>query len=129
MDWLMMIASSQGVQLSLSGALGGLARWLMVIVMDKKMATKQGLATVALGALVGAYVTPQAGHTIAAAFEFIFRSPMDPEKAPFFNAFLLGILGVAAVGFAIDAFSFWTKKKLAGDDNVPDSPKPADGGS
>lgn len=129
MDLLMMILSAPGVHLSLSGAFGGVARWLMIIIMDKKMAIRQGIATVFLGGIVGFFVTPQAGPGIGAAFEFVFRSPPDPEKAPIFNAFLLGVLAVAVIGFAIDTFATWTKRKLAVDEPVPTPPKPVDGGS
>lgn len=128
MDWLILILAHPGVHLSLSGAFGGIARWLMIIILDKKMAIRQGIATVLLGGILGFFVTPQAGPAISEAFELVFRSPPDPEKAPIFNAFLLGVLGVLVIGFAIDTVTSWTQRKLAGDQSVPTPPKP-DGGS
>lgn len=129
MDLLIMIWGFSAVHLTFSGAMGGVTRWLLLgVIMSRPMTASQILATVFLGGIVGFFVTPQAGPALSEAFEFLFRSPPDPEKAPIFNAYLLGILGIGIVGFAIDTFTSWTKRKLANDAAVPPSPKPADGG-
>lgn len=122
MDFLTMIAQQPGTPLIVAGALGGVARWLFVILIDKKMAISQGLGTIVLGAILGYYVSPN----FEGLTNLMFSSfTADPSRLPSFSAFATGVGGVGVVGFIID---WWTNriKKPNPEPGVDPTPTPGD---
>lgn len=124
MDWLA-ILTAPGVQISVAGGFGGISRWLFIIIMDRKMGFQQGMATILLGGILGFFVSPHMGNALA-SLPFMDGLATDSDKLPTFNAFALGILGVAVIGYAID-WANKRKEKLDGEPAVTPTSKPADG--
>ncbi|TXH09168.1 MAG: hypothetical protein E6R03_17160 [Hyphomicrobiaceae bacterium] len=115
METLMQILGSTAV----AGGFGGVARWGLVIVLDRRMAISQGLATVMLGGIFGHFFSP---YISTQALLNMIGVQADPEKIPTLNAFVLGLIIVGAAGAILD----WrfTKKKPPADEPVTPTTKP-----
>lgn len=120
MNLLLMILGSPGTSLVVAGGMGGIARWLFVILVDRKMAVPQGVGTVLLGAILGYYVSPNFEGLVA---PILSGFSTDPARLPVFAAFSTGVGGVGVVGFIID---WWAnrRKKLTQEPSVDPAPKP-----
>ena len=119
MEFLALIAAAHDTPLIVAGGIGGIARWLFVILVDKKMALRQGLATVLLGAILGFFSPNFEGLVVPILSGF----SADPSRLPAFVAFITGIGGVGVVGLVID---WWSNrgKKLNQEPDVDPTPAP-----
>lgn len=123
MDLLTAILTAPGTSLVIAGGLGGVARWLYVILLDKKMAMTQGIATTVLGAILGYYLSP---NFVGIASSALAAFSQDPGKLPTFTAFSTGVAGVGVVGLGLDWMST-LRKKLIPETPVDPVPKPGGG--
>lgn len=102
MDIIEMLFTRPGVQLIVAGGMGGIVRWISIVLTTKKMSTREGLATVLLGAILGYYASPLLQDWIGGALAGFVK---DPERMPTFVAFVTGFGGMIIVGLLIDLFS------------------------
>lgn len=118
MDTLMQLLGSTAV----AGGFGGVARWGLVIVLDRRIAIQQGLATVLLGGIFGHFVSP---YISTQGLLNMIGVQADPTKIPSLNAFVLGLIVVGAAGAILD----WrfTKKKPPADEPVTPTTKQESG--
>lgn len=111
------ILAVHGVQITIGGAMGGVARWLFL-----QVKLWDGLSAVVLGAILGFYVSPLAAPGIG---KLLSGFTTDAEKLPTFAAFATGVAGIGVVGFILDwVGEFRRKHKEAAID-----PKPTGGPS
>lgn len=100
MDFVLLILPT--MQLALGGALGGVARW---ILLQPKSWTDR-LGTVALGAILGVYASPQIEPSLQSAMAsgvfFGLKILPDVDKLPGFTAFATGVLGITLLGVGFD---------------------------
>jgi hypothetical protein len=122
MDWLTLMTST-GAQITVAGGFGGIARWLIVIILDRKMAVPQGLATIVLGAIMGFFVSP---YISTQWLLNLINVQAEAEKIPVLNAFILGLIVVGGAAFIID-WNPWKKKPGTVETVTPPAPKAADG--
>lgn len=94
-------------QLLLSGAAGGLVRWLTL-----KQGWRDGLISVAVGSLLALYLGPFAVGWLAQLVPFVGATP---ESAIGLGGFLVGIGGIVVSGFVIDLWQL--RGRLVRDQN------------
>lgn len=119
MENLLALLTSPGLQLVVAGALGGIARWLIVIIADSKLAPRQAAAMTALGGIVGFYASPPFEPALGGVLErlgFI----TDPEKLPAFSAFATGSVAIGVMGLIVD--NWFNRKKPS--QELPVAPLP-----
>ena len=91
-----------GVQLVIGGAMGGVARW--ILLQPKNWSDRVG--AVVLGAILGYYVSPVFEPSLLDAMTsgkfFGFKLLVDVDKLPGFTATALGFGGIGLLGFALD---------------------------
>ena len=117
MDVLASILLSQPVQLAVAGGMGGAARWIFIIQMDKKIATGQGLLLIVLGIILGTQASPLFQ---GAAKQALAGFVIDDAKVHSFTAFLTGVLGIGVIGFFID---WWDRRNRPKEEPVDPAPK------
>jgi len=113
MDILAVIFANEGVQRSLAGGAGGLARVLFLIITDKELPLKQSLALVGLGVLLGLFAAPWLQDIVGDALS---RFRTDPDRLPTLTAFVTGGFSIAIIGVFIDFLKnrFLQSKKIEG---------------
>jgi hypothetical protein len=126
MELIALVWGAEGTPRAVAGAMGGVTRWLYVILVDKKMAISQGVSTVILGAILGYYASPNFVGAAEAMLDFGHLST-NPDRMPTFTAFLTGVTGIGVVGLVIDLLGAW-RKKLIPEPPVDLSSKPSGDG-
>lgn len=127
MDLLTALVTYAGFQLTVGGAMGGVARW--ILLQPKEWSDRIG--TVVLGAILGFYVSPQlepSFHSwLTDGVFFGVHFVIDDEKLPGFTAFATGVGGIALLGFGLDWFTLLRKRKTESDNDVAAPPKSPEG--
>lgn len=107
------------LQLVVGGALGGVARW--ILLNPKSWTDRVGM--VVMGAIMGYYVGPQALPVIlglmTSGWLFGLKIMPDMDKLPGFSAFAVGASGVALLGIGVDWIAAIRRKRAQIDPIIP----------
>lgn len=101
MDVLLQLFAMAWVQAGFSGALGGVARWLYAILADKGLSAGKGIATVALGLIMGGFFGEAVAPAVGSGLTGVHLA-VDPERLPWISGFLVGAGAVLFLGAIFD---------------------------
>lgn len=99
--WMLTEKAQAGIQAAVSGAMGGVVRWLSL-----REDWRSGLISVTVGAICSVYLGPVALPLIEPV---LGKLVVDPASRAGLSGFLIGLGGIAVSGFLIDV---WQARKL-----------------
>lgn len=100
--WLEWLLGDKGPAI-VAGALGGVVRWITL-----QERTRDGIASVVVGAICAIYLTPL---VLPALTPVIGSFVGDELNRTGFSGFIIGLAGITVSGFCIDFFRRWAKEK------------------
>lgn len=100
-------------QLAVAGALGGVVRWLSL-----REDWKDGLISIAVGAICAVYVSPLA---IPLFDSVLGKIVVDAASRHSFSGFVIGVGGIAVSGLVLDVWK--ARRRQVTDDKLPPGSK------